>query len=461
MIAFRITYLTGVARSADFKAGNDKTSPEWPPHPSRLFSALVSAWAAAGEPQAGRDALEWLERQGPPALVAGPASPRDAVVAYVPANDDLSLPATRRRNARRFPAAVPDSGAVHMVWPTADPTAAVRRALEHLALLVPSLGHPSSFVDVRLSDAAPPPNLVPADAGSVMLRVPSPGRLARLEELFERRRRPDAGRWQSYAPPAAAQAEVQCGQFDDMIVYRLGSNAGWIPLVGALNVCAAMRGAVLAHADQPIAEVISGHAPESMPERPQPSQRPHLAFVPIADVGHAHARGHLMGVAAVLPRGLASSERRACLRSLGRVRELTLGRLGRFALERLGSDVDRQAFVTDIWKAPSVIWATVTPLVLGRFPREPFGEETERVVTESCVRAGYPVPDDVEISRVSWVRGVPSASDFPARQESPGRPRRFHVHARLKFLQTVAGPVLVGVGRHYGYGFCRPLEAGR
>ena len=29
---------------------NDRRQPEWPPHPARLFSALVAAWADADEP---------------------------------------------------------------------------------------------------------------------------------------------------------------------------------------------------------------------------------------------------------------------------------------------------------------------------------------------------------------------------------------------------------------------------
>lgn len=249
--------------------------------------------------------------------------------------------------------------------------------------------------------------------------------------------------------------------FDDMIAYRFASNVGSISLTSALNLCAAMRGAVLAHADQPIAEVITGHTSDSTRERPLPSQRPHLAFAPIADVGYARASGRLIGVTAVLPRGLAPSERLACSRALSRVQELWLGPLGRFPLERQDFDMQRQGAVTTAWMGPSIDWATVTPIVLGHFPREPFGEETERVVAESCVRAGYPAPDEVEVSGASWVRGVPAASSFPARREGGARPRRFHVHARLRFREPVAGPVLVGVGRHYGYGFCRPLEAGR
>jgi CRISPR-associated protein Csb2 len=459
MITFRITYLTGAVRSADVTTGNDKSAPEWPPHPSRLFSAFVSAWGAAGAPEAGRQALEWLERQGPPALFAGEFRGRDSVVSYVPANDTPTLGQARRRNERRFPVAIPDADSAYVIWPDAELSAEQRRALEQLAALVPALGHSSSLVDVRLCDEAPAPSLVPADVGEIRLRVPTPGRLATLEALFNERRRPDAGRWHAYAPPGERPKVVAAGAFGDMVVYRLEVAGPRIPLAGSLQVCAAMRGAVLAHADQPVPEAISGHEPGSTAERPLPSQRPHLAFVPLADVGHRHARGHVMGVAAVLPRQVEPPERLACLRALGRVQELRIGRLGRFPVERLTVDVDRQALVADTWMSRSRVWATVTPVVLDRFPTEPFGREAERIVADSCVRAGYPAPQVVELGRVSWVLGVPNADDFPARPDQNGRPRRYHVHACLFFGEPIVGPMLIGAGRYWGYGFCRPLEA--
>jgi CRISPR-associated protein Csb2 len=221
-----------------------------------------------------------------------------------------------------------------------------------------------------------------------------------------------------------------------------------------------MRAAALSHADQPIPEVISGHAPGSTADQPQPSQRPHLAFVPLADVSHRYARGHVIGVAAVLPRKIEPPERRACLRALGRVEELSLGRMGRFQVVRLTTDVDRRTLMTETWTSPSHIWATITPVVLDRFPKTPFGTEAEQIVAKSCVRAGYhDCLRSVELGRVSWVLGVPNADDFPARPQQAGRPQRYHVHARFVFDTPVAGPMLIGAGRYCGYGFCRPLEA--
>ena len=79
---------------------NDRRQAEWPPHPARLFSALVATWADADEPdRAEREALEWLEAQGPPAIAASRETPRRVVSHFVPVNDTavVSRPLQERK----------------------------------------------------------------------------------------------------------------------------------------------------------------------------------------------------------------------------------------------------------------------------------------------------------------------------------------------------------------------------
>lgn len=67
---------------------NDRQQSEWPPHPARLFSALVAAWADADEPdQTEHNALEWLESRDPPAIAASGAIARTVATHFVPVND--------------------------------------------------------------------------------------------------------------------------------------------------------------------------------------------------------------------------------------------------------------------------------------------------------------------------------------------------------------------------------------
>ena len=83
--AIEVHFLTGryVATSH-----NDRRVGEWPPHPARLFSAMVAAWAEAEEPDPEeRSALEWLEGLESPAIAASDAVPRRTVSHFVPVND--------------------------------------------------------------------------------------------------------------------------------------------------------------------------------------------------------------------------------------------------------------------------------------------------------------------------------------------------------------------------------------
>ncbi|MXW41895.1 MAG: type I-U CRISPR-associated protein Cas5/Cas6 [Acidimicrobiia bacterium] len=84
MLAIEVNFLTGRYVAT---AHNDRESSEWPPHPARLFSALVASWAEAGEDDAEREVLEWMEALPPPSLGASDVDPRKVVSYFVPVND--------------------------------------------------------------------------------------------------------------------------------------------------------------------------------------------------------------------------------------------------------------------------------------------------------------------------------------------------------------------------------------
>lgn len=101
MIAIEVNFLT---RRYVATAHHDRRRHEWPPDPARLFSALVATWADADDPDPGeRAALEWLEAQPPPAVVASDAVSRKVVSYFVPVNDASVIPpSSYRRRAERI-----------------------------------------------------------------------------------------------------------------------------------------------------------------------------------------------------------------------------------------------------------------------------------------------------------------------------------------------------------------------
>src|SRR3954447_3622880 len=87
MFALEIEYLTGRAVAS---GRDDRDAAEWPPHPGRLFMALVAAFAEHDSTDAAeRAALRWLECQPPPALWATDAGRREVHTVFVPVNDNV------------------------------------------------------------------------------------------------------------------------------------------------------------------------------------------------------------------------------------------------------------------------------------------------------------------------------------------------------------------------------------
>jgi len=193
-----------------------------------------------------------------------------------------------------------------------------------------------------------------------------------------------------------------------------------------------------------------------------PLEGPHLAFVPLAFVGHPDADGHLLGVAIALPAELAAEHRRQVLQVLGRVSELKLGRLGVWGLRREPGGRHPWNLRAEAWTAHpdgATHWSTVTPVAFDRHPkakdRGAYQREVAEMIAAACVAIGLPLPREVIVSAVSAHLGVPPAHVFPRLVRKDGGERR-HAHAILVFEKPVVGPVVIGAGRYRGYGFTRP-----
>jgi len=222
MFALGIEFLTG---SAVMTSAASREEAEWPPHPARVFMALVAAhYETRPLPSDGDDALtawrnerralEWLEQQGSPALscILDVARQRRAVVKqYVPVNDasvprnsatvkqsDLRealgvMPSLRSRQERTFPSVGIGLDAaerhVYLTWANATVPSDLVAAFAQLTAKVIRIGHSSSLVQVWLSDKSPEPVLTPQSAksrtgSSSTLRTIAPGLLADLDQRF-------------------------------------------------------------------------------------------------------------------------------------------------------------------------------------------------------------------------------------------------------------------------------------
>ena len=478
MIAIGIRHLNGWSMAAD---SADRNRPEWPPHPDRIFMALAAAHFETDGGGSERAALHWLERHGAPSMWASEATHRDTTTTYVPVNDSAPLsrrpgrapspqqihtglqllPENRPRQARQFPVAIPRDPTVYLVWP-ADPPPEVRDGLESLCGKVIRVGHSASLVQAWVEDAPPDPNLIPTEGlARHPLRVSGPGRLDHLTAQYQSNRRPERSRWVSYTQPQPeTQPEIPQGAFDNRLLALRRIDGRRLGLESTLMLADKLRNAVVRHCPQPVPEWVSGHTADG-----RPSQKPHLAFLPLPFVGNEHADGHLLGLAMAIPKLIDQAEVGRCLNPVlgfsedGSRRRVHLydGANFDWYLEMEDGDSPPAALRSRAWTRPARRWATVTPIV---FDRHPKGQDTEAqaeaMMAEACERIGLPRPVDVVLSQVSLHLGVPHSRAFPGVRRKSDRGRLQHQHAVITFAGPVGGPVILGAGRYRGYGLCRP-----
>lgn len=480
MLALEVTFLTGRYVATEY---NDRSRAEWPPHPARLFSALVAAHASDPIPEE-REALQWLERQDPPEIAASSASEREVVTVYVPVNDTAGVEEGREKQPRMFPSRTPEDPRVVVVWPKADTGIPRRAALDRLCEKVIRIGHSSSFACVRVVDVAPATTWRPSERGRY-LRVIREGQLDLLDQAFDPKREPESGRvmpaaFQRYTDrePPLEEAIPQSEFSEEWLVLRRAGRPGeaGLPAVSGPSVAGSIRRALLRFSpQQPAPEILSGHA------RPgEPTDRTHAAIVPLPFVGHEHADGRILGVAIVLPRATSEEERRSAYRALaawenaaGRGGEeipeimVHTERAGSLRFQRIGDDDQRINLHAQAWCVPSTTWFSATPMALDQNPgdlhsRDPKVAakaiaEAEEIVRRACERIALPRPVEVTILPAAPLAGAAKARAYGGFPSKSGRAQRVLTHVRLCFETDVRGPILIGAGRYSGLGLLRPV----
>ncbi|MGH3814228.1 MAG: type I-G CRISPR-associated protein Csb2 [Pseudonocardiaceae bacterium] len=454
-----------------FEAGaDDPRTAEWPPHPARVHCALVAV--AQTQEQAGL--LRWLEQQSPPQVWAERAPLGSGIRSVFVVTNRIDPkcssqfhPGRSNQMRRRAGSALATSGFA-LVWPDAQLGEHLGDELNNLARRVPYLGRADGMALLTATTATP--ELEPewecfeptAEAGGELeLRVPYRGYTDALDEVFL-----DGGRaWEvarrvgyrlasDASGTAPQQPSAVSSPYTEMLTYAMPPGAR-IDGLQAGMVTSKLRTVVMGKVGDAtggqLPAAVSGHGADTIP---------HVAYLPLLDVAHPHARGHLMGVGVALPAGQPAT-RAAVLRSLRPGQPLTLrlpfGELSlQPASERLAAMADptHSRLSPAYWMQRSRRWASVTPLVLDRFPRRPTDIAEE--VAKACTRVGLPEPEDVVVGTGPMVRdGAALRRRHLARTEH--RPRLF-THAVLTFPVRVQGAVLLGAQRYLGMGLFTPLH---
>ena len=480
MLVIAWQYLTGRSVATDFA---DRQAAEWPPHPDRVFQALVAAWGERGRAPDERVALEWLERQGPPQLaMPEPMDKPEPMKVFVPVNDldaptrgsyvekQLGLmPAYRPRKERYFPSSyVGEESVCALVWVGAE-AAPHSAALGRLCAAVNRIGHSSSLVRCWLGGQHPPVSMIPRENGrrkGLMLRVPGPGRLEALclnhqNSLNQKKYLAPAWAAQQAYVRVAGNAEPPRGHFAASVAVFTQVAGQRYSLAQAPLLCETFRKTLIAQAKPEVRALISGHADDG-----QPLQRPHLAYLPLGFVGHDHADGHVLGLALAFPKDVSVDQEDGVYEAIGKASDiqgnlkLVMGSVGDLTLSSDEQSVAPQALRSETWCAPSRQWATVTPMALDRRQNRrrsnPALWDAEQAAA-ACDWQGLPAPLDVRVGPVSRFKGAPSVYDMVLKRKDGTRCRM--IHAVFEFPEAVSGPLVLGAGRYRGYGLCKPVTA--
>lgn len=404
---------------------------EWPPHPDRLYQALVDAALPADRP-----ALAWIEQQAPPHVDCGAAVALQwgaEGCAFVPTNYPIktatdALPEFRNKQARQFPMAVPE-GPVSYVWPV-DPPPAVFESLHRTVARVTHLGRSDSLAMLALEPGSVPCRWVTQEHGNHPMRVPRPGRLNQLDIAFANGQRSPIAPQVRYGH--ADNQPTVAGPWEGLVVMRLSKP---IAVEHVALAADALRRAVLSRLGDTAPLLAHGHA-----------ATPHMGWVGLPNLGD-YGDGTLIGLAMVVPNDCDPLERAHCIAAVLQVDHVMLSGI-RYNLIR---PTAAMSLHERTWSRPARRWVSATPVVLDRFPK---GQVTpEDIVAQGCVRAGYPLP-----VRVTWSQ-TSSLSMPPAREFRLRKPGGLFAHAVIEFAQPVGGPVLVGRERHFGLGLFLPQDA--
>lgn len=485
MFALAWEYLMGRSVATD---PTDRQATEWPPHPDRIFQALVASWGALGSNTAEKALLWWLEGLGPPS-VATPEEWTDrtqrhpAHKVFVPVNDVEGprgsaystkhlaiLPIHRPRHGRFFPSIHVGNRVCALVWPDSSLPIEYHSALERLCSGVTSLGHSSSMVRMWLTETPPPVAWVPVQDHQhaiLFLRIPYPGRIEGLVQAYNNGsngwRRPPTARWSGYVR-ASEKLTLTHGAFDERLIVLRRVSGDPLDLRHTLALSDALRKTLMPYVTGEALELISGHRPDG-----QPTLIPHVAYLPLPFVGRDDADGHLLGLALALPAGLPFDAENTILSALHKAVDrgsltlkLVLGKLGAMTLSADDVATRPHALQSITWAGPARHWESVTPIVHDRMLPRGCKDANKWAVGQiiaGCERQGLPHPEDVEVmaAGTSICQGTPIARTFPSIIDKSGR-RLWHSHALITFTEYVHGPILLGAGRFRGYGLCRPFS---
>ena len=460
---------------------------EWPPSPYRLFQALVAGASRVGQIDALLASFRWLEAQVPPVIIAPLALPGRAITRFVPNNDGDKEPDRQDRlTGKTFrPTIMLAEPAVHYLWqcdPMEKPAAGIIAAAHCLICL--GWGIDMAFAEARfITDEmitnipgvrwSPKPGVF---RGEGMLRVPKD---QSLNDLLKAHQSALARIGSDGVLKSVQKPHVYDSVYYTSTVRPLGrpcqlfslrdASGAFLPEPQAklMHVAGMVRHAAIkamdlkqngypppgvADPEKWVGTAIAGH-------RNGNNDHQQFSYLPLPSIGHEHADCDIRRVMIVAPFDQESN-----LIHLAR-------QLDGCQLEREGGgeapilELFHGDGVTRQYTGGSATWATVTPIILpGHDDHKP--AKTKKLLETALRQSGIEQPCEFTWSAMPNFRHCLAAFKHDRQGRHLGYFRPDHlekftlVHARLTFQSPIVGPIVIGAGRHCGFGLCAVVDGG-
>ncbi len=448
---------------------------EWPPSPARLYQALVAGVMTCGYRKYStmvEPALRWLEKQAPPSIracdyedgthyrIAVPNNDMDVIAReWVSGRsaDPGKLKTMKNVRAKRLQ---PNGPHVEYVWQVpAEEAEAMKDSLRIAAHCLHTLGW---GVDMAYADMDSQAELgrvyAPAVSGD-SLAVPMDGTLDDLYGTYERFTKRTAGKGvDTHTHPSLLSMQPYRRVGDEIrpaarfILTQPDSDAvkaiAWedsMVVAGWLRHAAAER-LSSEYDDKFVQEYVQGHTSENDKAR-------RLSYVPVPSIHGRFGDGSVRRAMIVEPPN-----------SVGEVTHMLELKLsgcvlfdshGQAACCLAPADSEDWTFAQYVPQSERKVWRTVTPVVLHGFNSDRRGTlslaKTERLLLRSFAMSGYgeDMIEGFAFQGAPWWPGTKHASAI----QVPDHLRRYpRTHVEVRFRRGVRGPVLAGIGRHYGIG---------
>jgi CRISPR-associated protein Csb2 len=446
-----VAIVVHLVRCAFEASESDQVTVEWPPHPARLFGALVDA---ADLDDAGERRVLVALEEAPPPLIHTPevwrtSSPRQNFVVTNEVKNESKYGTIHGRVAtgtRTWPRITLSAPEVIFEWPSVEFSNESLSALDRMTGRVAYFGRSTSpsvvavHVDPQLELRRIATTWSPLSTGiDTPLRGLRPGYLALLERAFHE------GMSAHEVPTVEIEytdkfQEVEEPAFIGQYESTMAIKAVDIVIDGRRSpeIITLVRRAFLANLSKYLVE---DQQPAALCGHPNLGEETwvQVSFLALLHVGHERADGTIKGIAMALPVGLERRYRTVALAAWQDITHLTLGLRGTAQLrEPIAKPLVAQQ--SSRWVRNSKTWVSSTPIVPSRYCTT----DTQRraFVVEACHEAGLPVPE-VEVSREPFVAG---GLRLPVSRVArrPGEFTRPNFHARIRFDSPVTGPIFLG-----------------